>query len=472
VFCLGFQEVVELIPLNVAANPPACTKRALDLQNIVLQSLNKLVGIVKQETCTDPYEAGVVKSSELFVLVAMEREVGLASMVFARTSLVMGIKEQSGATGSQINDVAARCPGLSEVQSSTLKLGNGGLGNKAGIAVSFMLHGSSVCFITSHIAAHRKKVKHRIRDVEKIMKQISFESLGKDAKKGSAALTLRRSSAFQHAPVSCKKQIQSVFTEQHARLETLSENTVTLAKRSSILITSKKKMSVLDHDMVFFCGDLNFRLRALPGSGAGDGSVDDADDDADDDDEDDDKASKEDEIKYACDCIDADEIDELLQYDQLVCEQREGNLFQEFDEMEIDFPPTYKYVPGSDNVYDRGQFSGKSRLPAWCDRVMFSSSTRRRTKHAAERQDCAGMRKDHAQLSCDAIVPELYHAEVSGNFVSDHRPVLAMFDVFPIASTLELKILEKEKAKAQHLEAQLGKRKSKRSNAKLMAMLG
>ena len=170
------------------------------------------------------------------------------------------------------------------------------------------------------------------------------------------------------------------------------------------------------------------------------------------------------------------EIRRLLQYDQLIGEHRDGNLFAEFDEMEITFPPTYKYVPGSDNVYDRGQFSGKSRLPAWCDRVMFSARSRRYAQHTAERRASAGRGKDHSTMACDALVPVLYHAETSGAYISDHRPVLAMFDLFPAASALELKLIAEEKERRKMLlvaaEQSGTTARESRSRNKMMAMLG
>jgi hypothetical protein len=144
--------------------------------------------------------------------------------------------------------------------------------------------------------------------------------------------------------------------------------------------------------------------------------------------------------------------------------------------MEITFPPTYKYVPGSDNVYDRGQFSGKSRLPAWCDRVMFSARSRRYVQHSVERRASAGMEKEHSRMACDALVPVLYHAETSGKYISDHRPVLAMFDLFPAASALELKLVAEEEERQKLLEAATeqrgGSARESRSRNKMMAMLG
>ena len=41
-----------------------------------------------------------------------------------------------------------------------------------------------------------------------------------------------------------------------------------------------------------------------------------------------------------------------------------------FDEAPIDFAPTYKYNPNSEE-YDSSE---KNRIPAWCDRILYNKS--------------------------------------------------------------------------------------------------
>ena len=61
-------------------------------------------------------------------------------------------------------------------------------------------------------------------------------------------------------------------------------------------------------------------------------------------------------------------------------QQNQGNVFNGFSEGPIDFPPTYKYDPFSDD-YDTSE---KCRVPAWTDRVLW----RRRKLFPQEACEC------------------------------------------------------------------------------------
>ncbi|XP_077277319.1 oculocerebrorenal syndrome of Lowe isoform X5 [Temnothorax americanus] len=86
----------------------------------------------------------------------------------------------------------------------------------------------------------------------------------------------------------------------------------------------------------------------------------------------------------------------VLALDQLGHQRKAGRVFQGFQEAEIDFKPTYKYDPGTDN-WDSSE---KCRAPAWCDRVLWKGD----------------MIKSVGYKS----YPELK--------ISDHKPVSASFD--------------------------------------------
>ena len=65
--------------------------------------------------------------------------------------------------------------------------------------------------------------------------------------------------------------------------------------------------------------------------------------------------------------INSQNWDELLKYDQLLCQKDQEKVFKGWQEAPIDFAPTYKYDYGTDK-YDSSE---KARIPAWCDRVLW-----------------------------------------------------------------------------------------------------
>ncbi|KAG0569588.1 hypothetical protein KC19_6G101000 [Ceratodon purpureus] len=102
--------------------------------------------------------------------------------------------------------------------------------------------------------------------------------------------------------------------------------------------------TILSHDRVIWLGDLNYRL-ALPD-------------------------------KETWALVERGDWTSLLRKDQLKLEQGEGRVFSDWQEGPIYFPPTYKYINGSDqyscgNCTSSGSSSSKRRSPAWCDRVLW-----------------------------------------------------------------------------------------------------
>lgn len=133
------------------------------------------------------------------------------------------------------------------------------------------------------------------------------------------------------------------------------------------------------HDYVFFCGDFNYRIDM-------------------------DKDELREQVKLG-------ELSAVLEHDQLQQQKEAGNVFNDFIEGEITFPPTYKYDLFSDD-YDTSE---KCRAPAWTDRVLWRR------------------RKSHPDADRGAI-----HGWTSGKLVhygrselkqSDHRPVIAIIDI-------------------------------------------
>lgn len=140
-------------------------------------------------------------------------------------------------------------------------------------------------------------------------------------------------------------------------------------------ITFPMGRTLNSHDYVFWCGDFNYRINM-------------------------DKDVMKDLIKKNL-------YDEILEHDQLIIEQKAGNVFKNFVEGPIMFPPTYKYDLFSDD-YDTSE---KCRAPAWTDRVLWKR------------------RKQVYESESDWNPGQLVYYGRAELKQSDHRPVIAIVDI-------------------------------------------
>ncbi|KAG6650662.1 hypothetical protein CIPAW_06G058700 [Carya illinoinensis] len=188
----------------------------------------------------------------------------------------------------------------------------GCLGNKGAVSVRFRLHETSFCFVCIHLASGGREgdEKYRNSNVAEILSRTSFPR--------GPSLDLPR--------------------------------------------------KILDHDMVIFLGDLNYRI-SLP------------------------------EATTRL-LAEREEWNALLDNDQLRMELMDGQVFHDWHEGTIKFAPTYKYYPNSDIYYGshEGKRGEKRRAPAWCDRIIWYGN---------------GLKQ---------------HIYTRGELkMSDHRPVIAIF---------------------------------------------
>lgn len=133
--------------------------------------------------------------------------------------------------------------------------------------------------------------------------------------------------------------------------------------------------SLNSHDYVFWCGDFNYRIDL-----------------------------SNEEVKQL---VRDRDWEALLAADQLKCQQKEGKVFRNYIEGQINFPPTYKYDINSED-YDTSE---KCRVPAYTDRILFKKKYPTR---------CG---EDITSLNYGKIA-HYGRAELK---TSDHRPVVAEF---------------------------------------------
>jgi hypothetical protein len=125
---------------------------------------------------------------------------------------------------------------------------------------------------------------------------------------------------------------------------------------------------IMDHEICILNGDLNYRIDTMSRD-------------------------------TVVNAVKANNLSKLLERDQLLASKRKNPWFKlrAFQEMPINFAPTYKYDVGTD-TYDTSE---KRRAPAWCDRLLFRGQDRVR------------------QL-------DYRRHEIR---VSDHRPVTGTFEI-------------------------------------------
>ncbi|XP_062360293.1 phosphatidylinositol 4,5-bisphosphate 5-phosphatase A [Cinclus cinclus] len=226
-------------------------------------------------------------------------------------------------------------PFLHDIQTDCTRTGLGGYwGNKGGVSVRLSIFGHMVCFLNCHLPAHLEKAEQRKEDFTTILHMQQFEG-----------------------PVA---------------------------------------NGILDHDLVFWFGDLNFRIESLDICF----------------------------VKYA---IDSNVLSQLWEKDQLNIAKSTWPVLRGFQEGPLNFPPTFKFDVGT-NKYDS---SAKKRKPAWTDRILW------KIKSPSKGLGTGGHRPSQGMLS----VSQLCYCSHMEYTVSDHKPVAAIFAV-QFASKVDKPLVE------------------------------
>jgi hypothetical protein len=179
----------------------------------------------------------------------------------------------------------------------------------------------------------------------------------------------------------------------------------TIHSRTNLGVHHKRKTSIIQHDFVFWFGDLNYRLnvadadtgakvRALVAKESCSGA--------------------QSELTDFPACSEA-VLEAFRRHDQLSAERKGRRVFNGFSEAPVTFPPTYKFQPNTDK-YLRFDSSKKPKVPAWTDRILWR---RPFTGARGGTPSGAGNGSD--------VRPVFYRSSWSGCNISDHKPVMGLY---------------------------------------------
>ncbi|XP_038013634.1 inositol polyphosphate 5-phosphatase K isoform X1 [Motacilla alba alba] len=202
-------------------------------------------------------------------------------------------------------------------------------GNKGGVGVRMSLFGHTICFMNCHLPAHIENTEQRLDDFEKIL-EMQFE--GEDI------------------PLP------------------------------------------LDHELLFWFGDLNFRIADYG-------------------------------IHFVRESINNKRFSLLWEKDQLNMAKKKEAFLKEFKEGPLQFKPTYKFDLDSE-VYDTREqkslfwFNEKKRKPAWTDRILWKVKN---LSEVASKEGEFPEEENPISVTLNSYVSHMSYG------ISDHKPVTGTF---------------------------------------------
>ncbi|XP_048412476.1 phosphatidylinositol 4,5-bisphosphate 5-phosphatase A isoform X2 [Stegostoma tigrinum] len=220
-------------------------------------------------------------------------------------------------------------PNLQDIQTDCTRTGLGGYwGNKGAVSARLSLCGHMICFLNCHLPAHMENSEQRMDNFASILQLQQFN--------GPAA------------------------------------------------------NGVLDHDIVFWFGDLNFRIEQY-------------------------------DIRFVKSAIEKNKLGILWEKDQLNIAKAVEPALNGFQEGPLNFRPTYKYDVGT-NTFDT---SSKKRKPAWTDRILWR----------VKMSDCYDLSPNlrrskfpDGKSSHIQVLQHVYRSHME-YLISDHKPVTAIFSL-------------------------------------------
>ncbi|NP_001410411.1 phosphatidylinositol 4,5-bisphosphate 5-phosphatase A isoform j [Homo sapiens] len=231
--------------------------------------------------------------------------------------IAIGLQEVNSMLNKRLKD-ALFTDQWSELFMDALGPFNFVLGNKGGVSVRLAAFGHMLCFLNCHLPAHMDKAEQRKDNFQTILSLQQFQGPG--------------------------------------------------------------AQGILDHDLVFWFGDLNFRIESY-------------------------------DLHFVKFAIDSDQLHQLWEKDQLNMAKNTWPILKGFQEGPLNFAPTFKFDVGT-NKYDT---SAKKRKPAWTDRILW------KVKAPGGGPSPSGRKSHRLQVTQHSYRSHMEYT------VSDHKPVAAQF---------------------------------------------
>ncbi|CAK9009297.1 Glycerol-3-phosphate acyltransferase (GPAT), partial [Durusdinium trenchii] len=260
----------------------------------------------------------------------------------------------------------------------------GVIGNKGAVAVRLKLQigmhkFKTLCFVGSHLSAHQKEVAKRNADYAAIIDGLGF--VGIDEKSSTTFLskgTIPVEQILGLADVDAEDDVSEYSPGAHVDFSRQTD----LVAASYGFAGSDTPLRIDDHDMVFWFGDLNYRIDGVP-------------------------------WQEAISLIKQKNFSRLLEMDQLILERSHHRVFGGFDEGQLSFPPSYKFKPGT-NMYDtKTQGNKKVRVPAWCDRILWKAKSNSQVQQCSYFTTADYLMSDHKPVGSEFVLPFVELSKVS-----------------------------------------------------------
>jgi hypothetical protein len=116
------------------------------------------------------------------------------------------------------------------------------------------------------------------------------------------------------------------------------------------------------------------------------------------------------------------ELQNLLDYDELIQQRCNGGAFSNFQEGKITFLPTFKYDKRSDNF----DSSPKRRIPAWTDRILYFEEEKQNDLILNLSSFSSLSQNNSISHSSSPLIHLRTYESVDVRH-GDHRPVIAKF---------------------------------------------